>query len=115
MQSKRNMLEQILAVVTNLKQEMKTMATSQAQLDAAIAALGTAVTNEDSLLANLITAVNTLVADVKAGASPVDLTTEATAISSMASDITNQAANIQAALTTAGTVTTPPATPPAAS
>lgn len=81
------------------------MATTQAQLDSAITALGTAVTNEDSLLATLITAVNTLISKVQAGATPADLTTELTAINSMASDITTQAGNIQASLTAAKPIT----------
>lgn len=89
------------------------MATTQAQLDTAIQSLGTAVTGEDSLIAQILQKVTDLLAAIQANPTG-DFTTETTAINSMASDISTQAASIQAALVAAGATapTTPPATPP---
>jgi hypothetical protein len=86
-----------------LQKEIHTMVVTQAQLDAALTALGTAVTNEDSLISKIVAEVAALIA--KASAAGVDLTTEQTAINSMAADIGTQATAIQAAITSASGTT----------
>jgi len=81
------------------------MATSQADLDSAIAALSTLIQSEDTGIAALVAEVNALIAKVQAGATATDLTTELTAINSMAADITTQGTNIQASIAAAKPVT----------
>ena len=81
------------------------MPMTQTDLDNAIKALATLVTGEDALIGNIITEVTALIAKVQAGATPADLTTEVTALQSMASDLQTQTANLQASVTAAKGVT----------
>lgn len=89
-------LSPVMVKLTTMEAEI--MAATQADLDAAIKAIGDLITSEDSGITAIITAVNALIAKIQSGATPADLTTEVTAINSMVADITTQAANIQAAL-----------------
>ncbi len=105
MPSKKDILNQILSVVTNLQKEMKTMADSQVNLDVALTAVSNVITNEDAGITALIAEVTALIAKVQAGANPADLTTEVTALNSMATDLTNQVNSIQASIGAAKPVT----------
>lgn len=93
-------------VLNELKEIKNNMATDQATLDAAIKSLGDLIASEDTGLAALQAEVTALIAKVNAGGvTPLDLTTELTAINSMAADITTQGTNIQASIAAAKPVT----------
>jgi prefoldin subunit 5 len=112
-------LDRIEQLLINITKEITQMATTQAQLDAAITALGTVVTNvqtlitsEDSGITAIIAAVQALVAEVAAGGGSQDFTNEVTAINAMAAQITSNASDIQAQTATLATslgTTTPSA------
>ena len=105
MPSKKDILNQILSVVTNLQKEMKTMADSQVNLDVALTAVSNVITNVDAGITALIAEVTALIAKVQGGANPADLTTEGTALNSMATDLSNQVNSIQASIAAAKPVT----------
>lgn len=93
-------------VLNELKEIKNNMATDQATLDAAIKSLGDLIASEDTGLAALQAEVTALIEKVNAGGvTPLDLTTELTAINSMAADITTQGTNIQASIAAAKPVT----------
>ena len=122
MASKRDLLEQIFQVVTNLQQEINKMATNQQTFDVDLGQLGTDFTTvingqqaQMTLIQQLITLVQALIA--KGTAAGIDLTTEDTAVKSM--DSSAQALNASLATATASINTAIASlqgtTPPAAS
>lgn len=92
-------------VLIKLKELKTTMSMNQADLDSALAQLGTIVTNEDALIQNIVDAVNALIAKIQAGSAPADLTTEVTAIQAMVADVTTQTDKLTSSVATAKGVT----------
>lgn len=96
-------------LLTRILERLDSMATTLAQLDAAIAA----ETTEDATLLTAVTAVQTditnLLAKIAAG-TPVDVTSELTAVNANLATVTGAVTNLQAADAAAN----PPAAPPAA-
>lgn len=91
-------------IIQQLKEIKIIMAQNQAQLDAAITSLGAIITNEDSLISQIVTEVTALIAKVQANPS-ADFTTEVTAIQSLSSTLNNQVTELTASLAAAKPVT----------
>ena len=94
------LLGPVLTQLTNLQQEIQTMATSVAQFDTLLAQLGTTITAEDATITSTLTAADAVIAKLAAAVAAqggnVDLTTEATAVQSMIADSQTQAASLTA-------------------
>lgn len=67
------------------------MSATQADLDTAIQGLGTLITNDDALITQLMTLVQSIIAKV---GTTVDLTNEVTALQSIQASVNTQAGNI---------------------
>ena len=67
------------------------MAATQADLDAVVTSLGTLVTNDDALIQQLMTLVQSIITKV---GGTVDLTNEVTALQSIQASVTTQAGEI---------------------
>jgi uncharacterized protein YoxC len=96
--------EEILGTLNSLTQRMDKMATTLAQLDAAIAAENVTLTSLVALSNQLITDVNALVAKVGSGA---DFTNELNAVQANAALLQTASTNVQ----TADSAANPPAAP----
>jgi hypothetical protein len=86
------------------KMEERIMAATQQDLDNAVTALGTVLTNEDSLVSQLIAQVTALIAKVQANPS-ADFSAEVAQLNAAATDIQTQSESLQASLTAAKGVT----------
>lgn len=96
------LLKPVLDKLTHMEAKM---AMTQVDLDAALKSLGDIITSEDSLIQNIIDAVNALIAKVNSGATPADLTTEVTGLQAMIADATDKSAKLTASVAAAKGVT----------
>ena|ERR1700729_797186 len=88
----------LLKILQSIQEDINKMATTLAQLDAAIAAENTSITSLVSLATQLDTDVTALVAKVNSGA---DFTNELNAVQTNAGLLSTATANVQSADTSA--------------
>lgn len=83
-------------VLLELKEIKTKMATDKAALDAVIQPLGVLITNDDAIITQLLTLVQSIIGKV---GGTVDLSTEITALQSISATATNQQTELNTAIT----------------